>query len=230
MQNDVETLRKCHHGLVEAQLQQVEATSDVEFIQNRNREVEALLNERNQEIKQLQEQSQRTKRQLEEKRNAYAEVAADISEEEIDIHVELENQPDMDEGKLNDEIASLVAQIGLLHEGNPGFIRQYEQRIKDIERYRVALGDLTINLEMTKERIRSVREEWEPQLDALIGKISDAFAHNFSKIGCAGEVGIYKADDFKEWAVQIRVKFRSVLRHLWVMTRLGHLLLTFLTF
>ena len=44
--------------------------------------------------------------------------------------------------------------------------------------------------------------------DALVGEISEAFAENFSKIQCAGEVGIYKDEDFEHWAIQIKVKFR----------------------
>ena len=52
-------------------------------------------------------------------------------------------------------------------------------------------------------------QQWEPQLDELIAKISEAFADNFSKIQCAGEVVVYKdEEDFDQWAIQIKVKFR----------------------
>ena len=56
-----------------------------------------------------------------------------------------------------------------------------------------------------------MRGRWEPELDGVIARISEAFADNFARIHCAGEVGIYKdPDDFERWAVQIKVKFRFV--------------------
>jgi len=56
--------------------------------------------------------------------------------------------------------------------------------------------------------ITEIKDQWEPELDALVAQISEAFGENFAKIQCAGEVGVHKDDDFEQWAIQIRVKFR----------------------
>ena len=73
------------------------------------------------------------------------------------------------------------------------------------------LDNNTQQLEATRESIREIREQWEPELDAIVSKISDGFSHNFQKIKCAGQVGVYKDEDFEKWAIQIQVRFRSVL-------------------
>jgi chromosome segregation ATPase len=94
-------------------------------------------------------------------------------------------------------------------EGNPGAIKAYEKREEEIVRTREKLEQCTAKLEDTKQKIVEIREQWEPELDTLIRKISDAFAHNFKQIGCAGEVEVYKdEEDFDNWSIQISVRFR----------------------
>jgi chromosome segregation ATPase len=64
------------------------------------------------------------------------------------------------------------------------------------------------SLETIAQNVMKIRGKWEPKLDTLIAKISDAFSYNFEQIGCAGEVNVHKDDDFDQWAIQIKVKFR----------------------
>lgn len=202
-------LRQCHFNLVEAQLQSIEAKSDIAFLEDRNKAVTDMLEARRQEITDLKKEKEDIRQEIDRKRADYHRAAAEITEEESQTHDEMSQQEGMDEDKLNEEIMTLRAQIGLLHEGNPDLVRQFEERATEIDRYRGKVSNFAQKLEGTKQDILALREEWEPQLDALIKRISDAFAYNFSKIGCAGEVGIFKDDeDFKEWAIQIRVKFR----------------------
>ena len=94
-------------------------------------------------------------------------------------------------------------------EGNPGAIRAYEKREEEITRTRKVLEEHTASISAAKAQIVDIRQKWEPQLNALIAKISDAFAHNFKQIGCAGEVSVNKdEEDFDNWSVQISVRFR----------------------
>jgi hypothetical protein len=87
-------------------------------------------------------------------------------------------------------------------------IREYEKRAKVIEEKSARYYDLAANLAEMESKITEIRERWEPELDELVGKISAAFAENFAKIQCVGEVAVHKDDDFEQWAIQIRVKFR----------------------
>jgi chromosome segregation ATPase len=110
---------------------------------------------------------------------------------------------------LEQEVQSVDARLHLMVEGNPGLIRTFEKRKDEIAKSEEKLQELTANLESAKGKIVEIREQWEPELDALISKISDAFAHNFEQIGCAGEVSVYKdEEDFDRWSIQISVRFR----------------------
>ena len=89
-------------------------------------------------------------------------------------------------------------------------IVEFEKRAKRIEDKKAQELRLGIELERVTAQITGVRAQWEPELDALVAQISAAFADNFSRIQCVGEVGIHKDEDFSQWAIHIKVKFRSV--------------------
>ena len=113
--------------------------------------------------------------------------------------------------ELEAEIESEKARLELMHEGNGGVIKEFEQRQKRIDQLKTKVADFQTAIDEVDGRIKAIREKWEPELDNLVKKISDSFAHNMKQINCAGEVGIHKdEDDFDQWAIQIRVKFRSV--------------------
>jgi chromosome segregation ATPase len=147
-------------------------------------------------------------------RSAYRRMKAELdqvietlTEQERAIVAEACKLPGLD--ALEQEIQTVEARLGLMSEGNPGAIRAYEKREEDIARAREKLEQYTSTLEEAKEQITEIRQQWEPELDKLIRKISDAFAHNFSQIGCAGEVEVFKdEEDFDNWSIQISVRFR----------------------
>jgi structural maintenance of chromosomes protein 5 len=55
------------------------------------------------------------------------------------------------------------------------------------------------------------RTRWLPELQGKIAAISEKFSENFARIGSVGEVGLLETgEDYHDYAVQIRVKFRDV--------------------
>ena len=111
---------------------------------------------------------------------------------------------------LEAEIDSEKARLDLMHEGNGGVIKEYEARQKKIDSLTTRLQEIKLALSELDDKIKEIRDQWEPELDLLVKKISDSFSFNMAQINCAGEVGVYKDDDFDQWAIQIRVKFRYV--------------------
>ena len=112
---------------------------------------------------------------------------------------------------LETDVQSLQARLDMTHGGaNSGkIISDFEARARSIEDKKRKLNEMDTSLEDLQARITEVREKWEPELDALVEKISDAFRENFEQIQCVGEVGVYKdEEEFESWAIQIRVKFR----------------------
>ncbi|OLL26458.1 Structural maintenance of chromosomes protein 5 [Neolecta irregularis DAH-3] len=59
------------------------------------------------------------------------------------------------------------------------------------------------------EQIQSIKKEWEPRLDTLVAKISERFTAAFHSINCNGEVHIGKRVEYRDWRIEILVKFRE---------------------
>ena len=106
------------------------------------------------------------------------------------------------------EIETERARLELMHEGNGGIVREFEKRQQSIDSLKARLQEVDAGLEELNSKITEIRSKWEPQLDKLVKRISDSFAYNMKQINCAGEVSVYKDEDFDQWAIQIQVKFR----------------------
>ena len=129
-----------------------------------------------------------------------------VSDEEKDMIKQYSELPTTED--LDNEIAAITARLNLMAEGNPNAIKAYEKREEEIQILESKLETIVQRLEMIHTEIIEIREQWEPELDALIAKISDGFSYNFEQIGCAGQVGVYKDEDFEKWSIQIMVRFR----------------------
>jgi chromosome segregation ATPase len=196
-----------HESLVEAEIRFIEARSELNALKNENSTLLQTQRAKEAEIKELEQRDKALRKVYEEKRTELQQDLENLTEEEMQIVREYRELPSLD--ALEEEIQAVNARLEMMAEGNPGAIRAYEKREEDIARTREKLEQYTGSLEETKEQIVEIREKWEPKLDALIRKISDAFAHNFTKIGCAGEVEVNKdEDDFDNWSIQISVRFR----------------------
>ncbi|KAI9838989.1 MAG: hypothetical protein M1819_004197 [Sarea resinae] len=203
----VEALRDLHIGFFQAEIVLIEATSEVEILSERNTAVKNMLEEKRREV---QEVVRETDTISKEAKALLEECKRILAEDEGPIQEFLNSLPETQTPEeLENEIESEKMRIGLLNDGNPDAIEQFEQRQKKIDRLKDKLADMDQKLADLDHGITEVREKWEPELDALVQKISDAFSHNFEKIGCAGQVGVHKDEDFDQWAIQIQVKFRE---------------------
>lgn len=206
--NAVDSLRGKHLQQFEAEILEIEAQSDLEQLRAQHAHEEQLLNERRQERAQLE---RREKELLATGKRLQAEcnqLSTTLTPYERDIWDELQ---EWNVDQLNTEVVSLTARLdSLIGGGNERTLQEFEQRAKTIELKTCKFNELGAALDELEVQIADIREQWEPQLDALVEEISDAFAENFSTIQCAGEVGVHKDEDFEHWAIQIKVKFRSV--------------------
>jgi chromosome segregation ATPase len=169
-----------------------------------------ILEKLNQKHAEIQELDNRNKIRRKEYMQLAARTQEDyngLSSEEQELVADYRQYTSLQQLEL--QVQDVTARIGMMVEGNSGILKTYEKRKEDIDRTIVKLEEHTANLEDTKAKITEIRGQWEPELDTLVAKISDAFAHNFSQIGCAGEVQVYKdEEDFDKWSIQISVRFR----------------------
>ena len=194
---------------LEAFLVGVEAESDVAHLKERSKEVRDQIDQLKQDV---QEQTANATRLTAEAKELQKDVIAVVDARGGNAVREFVEK--LDDKILPSDLEAMIeqerARIGLIHAGNPNAIKEFEDRERKIKELEEGIAERKQDLEQLEAEITVIRGKWEPELDALISQISDAFGCSFAKIGCAGEVAIKKGDDFSEWAIQILVKFRYV--------------------
>ena len=233
----VENLEKLYEDLIAAEIRRIEAKSDCETLEERNREINETLKTKNNEMKAAAERfkviSDECTKSFREGKNVVAEgednpelraIVASIKEHSVD--------------QLEADIDSEKARLELTHEGNDGVIEEFEQRQLRIDNLREKLSDFEKQLQNLDEGMAEIRGKWEPKLEKIVQNISDAFSDSFARIGCAGQVSVDKAEDvnpngrrgngyaaedgssaatphtthssdFDQWSIRIQVKFRE---------------------
>lgn len=205
--NLVEKIRDCHDELLEAQIRHIEAQSDVEGLTARNEDIvreleaeEARKNHAEQEAKRVQAVA---KKALELVKTIMAHGDYKSFEHEVT------NPPEGTTVEtLEADIAAEESKLEYMQLNNPNALREYERRQEEVDRLKEKIDTTEANLEKLGRRITKIREKWEPRLDGYIAEISENFSYNFEQIGCAGSVSVDKDEDFNNWKIQIKVKFR----------------------
>jgi chromosome segregation ATPase len=200
-------MKTFHESLVEAEIRLIEAKSELRGLILENSEILEKQKAQQDTVAHLEQQEQTLRDKYRKLRVATQKAIDSFTEEEREIIAAYRELSTLEALEL--EVQSVTARLEMMAEGNPGAIRAYQKREEAIRTTREKLDQYALSLGQTKDQINEIREQWEPQLDALISKISAAFAHNFEQIGCAGDVKVNKDEaDFDNWSVQISVRFR----------------------
>jgi chromosome segregation ATPase len=209
--NHITKIRQGHEQCIEAEVRLIEAVSDVASLEERNQDI---VRERDVEKEKVRTIEIEAKRLKDVARKAVEVCSVITSDPENQEHIPLftllynENPDDHTVESLQMDIAAEESKLDFIHAGNPNAIKEYEKRQIDVDKLTTKIKESEASLTAIAEEIAKIRSKWEPELDTLIAKISDAFSFNFEQIGCAGEVNVHKDDDFEQWAIQIKVKFR----------------------
>lgn len=231
----VEKFRKLHEDLIRAEVKLVEAFSDYETLKERNSDVNKMLEEKTEAVDEsarlLSAAAQKSKRD----RDQVADVVRRAREipglEEL-----LDSVREYTIAQLDADIDSEQARLELTGEGSTNIIKEFEDRQRRIDKLKEQLGNSHQRLGELEHGITEIRGRWEPRLDALVQRLSDAFSDSFNRIGCAGQISVDKLDDvtndsgptqnnnnaaggndssnsstsdFDQWSVKIEVKFRE---------------------
>lgn len=208
----LEQLHRCHESCLEAEVWLAEAASDVESLTERNRGIAQQLTDERRLVADVEREAKHAKdaaaKALEICQATMAEGGEDGPNSEyfktVDQNLTME--------ELQNEIDAERSKLEFIHGGNSGALKEWESRQITIRKLKDKVDEIGKRLEKASRRVSEVREMWEPELDKLVREISNAFSYNFEQIGCAGEVGVHKNEDFDLWAIEIKVKFRYVIR------------------
>jgi chromosome segregation ATPase len=204
----VEAIRSCHEALLEAEIRLIESQSDVETLEERNSDIVQSQEQERQKVKEIERES----KMVTDRARRALEVCRAVNDEEDEATRERLSglAEDLTVEALELDIAAEESKLDFIQANNPNAIAQFERFQTTVDRLKAKVDEADNRLEKIQEKINKVRGKWEPELDRLISEISDAFAYNFEQIGCAGEVSVEKTDDFEDWAIKIKVKFRYV--------------------
>ncbi|KAI9641983.1 Structural maintenance of chromosomes protein 5 [Ciborinia camelliae] len=201
----------CSEELDEAEARRIEADSDTHALRERNRGIAANLESEGTRLTEIEDQAKRATVTAKSALKRCTEIRKEAEEkndtESLDYFANISQEKTVK--SLQDEIESEEHKLNFVQANNPNAIREYEKRQVDIHRLSTRIAGNESELGDLAQKVTEIMTKWEPKLDALIEQISRAFSHNFEQIGCAGEVGVYKEDDFEKWAIEIKVKFRE---------------------
>jgi chromosome segregation ATPase len=202
----IANIQVIHRELVDWRIRAIEASSEVAQLQAKNQEVTKKLDEMQQTLKKIDQSIDPLKTFAHQALNRVREVIS--SDERKDFLTELAKRYETMDG-IDEDIEVERSKLELIHAANPNAIREFEERTRDIDRLTMLKAQRESSFEEISQNITRIRDQWEPELDALVGRINDAFSYNFEQISCAGEVGVHKDEDFDKWAIEIKVKFRE---------------------
>ncbi|KAK9235857.1 P-loop containing nucleoside triphosphate hydrolase protein [Lipomyces kononenkoae] len=132
-----------------------------------------------------------------------------MTEEQQEQIRELSDKTEMTLDELDGRIDGTKKELDNIFGGNQHVIEQYEKRQSEVERLQQKVDTSHDQIRDLQAQITQIRSEWEPELDNLVSKISAEFSEAFQSIGCAGVVSVGKDEDYENWSIQIKVKFRE---------------------
>ncbi|KAJ5325836.1 uncharacterized protein N7506_008938 [Penicillium brevicompactum] len=216
----VELFRQAYEELMKIQVQFLEANSDLQTLRQRNVETTRILDEKREHLMKFTATLRELKLQTRNERQEALRIIEEVNG--LPGGPEIMNEiNDHDIARLEADIESQVARLQFTHGGSDHMVKEFEAREKTIDKLRTKLADFEAKLVELSAAITEIRNVWEPRLEALIGKISDAFSDSFRRIGCAGQVTLGKAEsepgpngepgvsEFAEWSIVIHVAFRQ---------------------
>lgn len=203
----VSQIRDAQLALQDAQIRLIEASSDVRGLKERNGEITRELDEKKQEILNFADDAKLAKQDATRARALVQRIVAEGKDGDLGRYEAMVANKDLDQ--IDQEISAEEAKLDLIHAVDPSVLRQFEERAKKIEELTRRNAEMNNKLEHLDDQIKELMSKFEPRLDEIISRVNEAFGKNFERISCAGEVGLHKhEDDFEQWAIEIKVKFR----------------------
>ncbi|KAJ5699017.1 Structural maintenance of chromosome complex subunit SmcA [Penicillium macrosclerotiorum] len=220
--DSAETLRQTYEELIKIEIRYLEASSDLKTLKQQHSEGVSMLEQKSREVKQamvdFREGREKARTLMRKAHKTKEEVEDRPGSEEV---LAMLGTADYFLDNLNADIDAENARLELTHTGSHNLIKEFEDRERLIQKLQQKLAGFHARLTDLDGAIQEIRALWEPKLDTLISKISDAFSDSFARIGCAGQVSLDKVEaepglsgepggvEFDQWSIQIHVKFRE---------------------
>ncbi|KAK6456555.1 structural maintenance of chromosomes protein [Scheffersomyces xylosifermentans] len=141
-----------------------------------------------------------------EQSKSYTEEERNILSDLAKSYVDAKN---FSERVIREKIQLLIDERSVMATADSSSIESLKRKLQEIKTSEKELPRLKSEKSRLDARIEKVRGEWEPALTELVRKISLSFNKRFTKVASDGHVELAKAEKFKDWKLQILVKFRQ---------------------
>lgn len=118
-------------------------------------------------------------------------------------------QQNLTEAFVQDKIRFLEDERSVMSTADQSAIAMLGQRLLEIKDLESQLPELELERGRLDTQIEDKRSQWEPELASIVMKISAAFQNKFTAVASDGQVELAKAERFKDYKLQILVKFRE---------------------
>ncbi|XP_076261000.1 structural maintenance of chromosomes 5 [Rhynchophorus ferrugineus] len=134
------------------------------------------------------------------------------SDDGFDEFREIFDQLPDDLQELNDQRENFITKISCLNTADSEELERYQNGQKLIKDLAEKLESRGNELHAVEKKMEQLKKDWLDPLNELIFSINARFSAAFERLGCAGEVTIYKGDDdqnFAGYGISIKVSYRS---------------------
>lgn len=109
-----------------------------------------------------------------------------------------------------DRVAYIQDELGIMQTTtDASLVESLARKLAEIESLEQEIPTLRTDVGRLDEEIQMIQAEWEPQLAGYVETISREFNRRFTQVASDGRVELQKAERFKDWQLQILVKFRD---------------------
>jgi len=113
-----------------------------------------------------------------------------------------------DDDALADELEEVKKKIGT-SSADMGSITVFNENATKISALEKSVSEFENNAQNQADDLASRRAAWEPKVNEMAIHVSKKFGEYFTAFNCSGEVGLKTCSNIKDYALEIRVKWRS---------------------
>lgn len=187
-------------------------------LKNQVRSFEALMTDLEKYHETMQEVYDTAARKYDESKNNDAhkqiqEQSKDFTPEErsqlSDLAAKYLQEGTLSEQGIRSKILLLEDERSVMSHADQSSINALRDKLSEMELAERNLPRLKTRKADFDKRVDTIQSGWEAKLTKLVAKISRSFQKRFTHVASDGQVELVKEDRFKDWKLQILVKFRD---------------------
>lgn len=134
----------------------------------------------------------------------------ELSSEDRDLFATLPDSLD----EIDDLIHEEKAKADCTSEIRPQVLNEYKKNNAEIKELIRQIDEESDDHSSINQKIADVKERWLTPLESLIQRINEQYSDFFKRMGCAGQVALFKDpdDNYSKYGIEIKVMYRSTER------------------